>query len=72
MYKIVCKLLLYGDMKQNSVLMELSDIFRHFDSGTYARDELVYMIYRQIKRLLHLSTEFGFDENLWHNPVFDS
>lgn len=66
MYKIVCRLLLYGDMKRDSVLMEMSEIFRCFDSGTYVRDELVCGIYRQIKRLLYLSTKYGFDENLWH------
>ena len=32
-----------------------------------SKAELIRMAYTQIKRLLTLATDFGFDKNLWHN-----
>ena len=41
MYKIVSKLLMYGDMPKDSILMQLSDIFKQMDQDTQSRDEPV-------------------------------
>lgn len=67
MYRDIAKLVLYRDLGENSILMKLSDIFEEFDSGHYEKPELVSRIYDQIKRILDLSTSYGFDKNLWHN-----
>ena len=67
MFREVSKLILYRDLGQDSILMELSEIFKRFDSCHYRPDELVTDIYSQIKALLDLATTYGFDENLWHN-----
>ncbi len=67
MYHIVSKLLIYGDMPEDSILMQLSDIFKQADQGTQSRDELVTRIFTQVKHLLQIGTDFGFDKNLWHN-----
>ena len=67
MYKIVSKLLMYGDMPKNSILMQLSDIFKQMDQDTQSRDELVTRIFTQVKHLLQVATDYGFDKNLWHN-----
>lgn len=67
MYRDIAKLVLYRDLGENSILMKLSEIFEEFDSGHYEKPELVSRIYDQIKRLLDLSTSYGFDKNLWHN-----
>lgn len=67
MYKIVSKLLMYGDMPKDSILMQLSDIFKQMDQDTQSRDELVTRIFTQVKHLLQVATDFGFDKNLWHN-----
>ena len=45
MYKIVSKLLMYGDMSKDSILMQLSDIFKQMDQDTQSRDELVTRIF---------------------------
>ena len=45
MYKIVSKLLMYGDMPKDSILMQLSDIFKQMDQDTQSRDELVTRIF---------------------------
>ncbi len=64
---ITSKLLMYGDMPKDSILMELSDICINLRDGTQSNDVLVTRIYKQIKRILVIATEYGFDKNLWHN-----
>lgn len=67
MYKIVSRLLIYGDMPKDSILMELSDIIRKMDDKSQTREELATRALAQIKRLLQVATDYGFDRNLWHN-----
>lgn len=67
MYNIVSKLLIYGDMPSNSILMELSSIIREFKEEEYKKDEIITRIYHQVKRILEVATDYGFDKNLWHN-----
>ena len=67
MYKIVSRLLIYGDMAKNSILMELADIVRKMDDGSQTREELVTRVFTQMKHLLQVATDYGFDKNLWHN-----
>lgn len=66
MYNIVSKLLIYGSMPKDSILMELSGIIREMKDD-YKKDEIITKIYHQIKRILEVATDYGFDENLWHN-----
>lgn len=67
MYDIVSKLLIYGDMDQDSILMQLSDIFRCMDEGTQTKDVLITRVFKQVKRILQTATDYAFDKNLWHN-----
>ncbi len=67
MHNIVSKLLIYGDMPKDSILMELSSIIREFKGENYKKDEIITRIYHQVKRILEVSTDYGFDKNLWHN-----
>ena len=67
MNNIVSKLLMYGDMPKDIILMQLSDVCRQFGSGEYEKDQLVTQIYKQVKRILIVATDYGFDKNLWHN-----
>ncbi len=67
MNHIISKLLIYGDMPKDSILMELSDIFTCMQEGSQTKDELVTRVYQQIKRILVVATDYGFDKNLWHN-----
>ena len=67
MYREIAKLLLYRDLEPDCILFRLSDIFEEFDKGGYDKAALTERIYVEMKRLLDLSTSYGFDENLWHN-----
>lgn len=67
MDNIVSKLLMYGDMPEDSILMRLSDVCRQVKSGEYDKDELITTVFKQVKRLLIVATDYGFDKNLWHN-----
>ena len=67
MYNIVSKLLIYGDMDEDSILMQLSDIFRCMDEGSQTKDVLRTRVFKQVKRILEVATDYAFDKNLWHN-----
>ena len=67
MENIVSKLIMYGDMPADSILMKLCDVSKKAKEGSVPADELVTETYRQIKRLLVLATSYGLDKNLLHN-----
>ena len=69
MDRIVSKLLIYGDMPKDAILMELSAICRDARGTECDKEALISRVYKQVKRLLILATDFGFDDNLWHNYV---
>ncbi len=66
MYREVAKLIIYGNHEDN-ILMKMSDIFKKFDRDEETPDKLISDIYEQIKRILEVATDYGFDKNLWHN-----
>ena len=65
----IMNLILYGNLGEDSIIMRISDIFKDWRHGSDTRAMLRHRIFVQIKRLLDLSTEFGFDKNLWHNYI---
>lgn len=67
MYREVAKLILYRDLGEDSILLKLSGIFEDFELKRASHAELTTRIYEQMKALLDLATQYGFDKNLWHN-----
>lgn len=67
MYNETAKLIIYGDLDKDSILYNLGEIFRRFESGEVSCGELIKDIYTQVKKLLIIATDYGFDRNLWHN-----
>ena len=65
MYREVSHLLLFSGLDQDEILVRLSQICRDWASGSFDREALVGRIYAQVKRLLDLGTECGFDVDLW-------
>ncbi len=62
---IISKLLVYGDMDKDSILMQIGDICTKAREHTQSKDELITRCYNQVKRILVVATDYGFDRNLW-------
>ena len=67
MYQEISKLLMYGDLSQDEILYKLGQLFEQFEVGEYNKTELVRDINTQVKRILKVATDYGLDDNLWHN-----
>jgi len=67
MYKEVSKLLLYSNLGGDSILENLARIFEDWEKGAAGKEALTGRIYKEIKRILDISTVYGFNTNLWHN-----
>lgn len=69
MYKILSKLVIYKKIEDNDILFGISEIIKDFETTEYDKNQLVNRIYVQINKLLDIATEFGYDNNLWHNHL---
>ena len=73
MYQQIAKLMMYGSLREHTILYEIGEIFRRFDTRMDANTpgstdaELIRDIYTQIRKLLEVATDYGFVKNLWHN-----
>ena len=67
MYRAISRLILYGSMPEDEILMRLADIFRAYEEKTRDKAALISEIYAQTKRILQVATDYAFDKNLWHN-----
>lgn len=67
MYRHTAKLLLYSALGQDSILLNLAEIFRDWEGKACDKPSLVRRIYEQVKRILDIATQYGFNTNLWHN-----
>ena len=67
MDQLTSRLLLYGDLRGGSILEELAAVFSDWKKGACPKASLVRRTYDQVKRLLDLATDYGFDEDLWQS-----
>ena len=67
MDQLTSRLLLYGDLGGGSILEELAAVFSDWKKGACPKAALVRRTYDQVKRLLDLATDYGFDEDLWQS-----
>ncbi|MDO4632438.1 MAG: ATP-binding protein [Eubacteriales bacterium] len=67
MNRIISKLLMYGDMEESSILVQLADICEALEDEQANVNRLRTRLLVQIKRILQVATDYGFDHNLWHN-----
>ena len=67
MYEKISRLLMYGDLTENSILYQLGRAIDKIEAGDYNKREATREINAISKRLLMLATDYGFDDNLWHN-----
>lgn len=64
MYELISNLILYGNMSEDEILVKIAKLL---DDHQKNDNELRQAIYGEIKRLLELATQYGFNDNLWHN-----
>ena len=69
MYNDINNLIMYRELGEDSILKNIAEIIRDFEHGNGRNEELTERIYREIRRILSLGTDFGFDKNLWHDYV---
>ncbi len=67
MNRIISKFLMYGDMEKNAILMQLADICEALEEENANINRLRTKLLVQIKRILQVATDYGFDNNIWHN-----
>ncbi|HCL03735.1 MAG TPA: AAA family ATPase [Lachnoclostridium phytofermentans] len=67
MYKLLSKLVIYRNIGKDSILICLADIIEQYQRGNTKKEDTIAAIYTQIHNLLDIATEYGFNDNLWHN-----
>ena len=67
MYQEISQLLMYGDLDEDSILAQMGEVFGKYETGEYNKTGLVRDINTQVKRILKVATDYGFDDNQWHN-----
>lgn len=67
MNHILSRLIMYGSMPKESILMQMADICTELEAGTTEQTVLRTRVFQQVKRILMTATDYGFNENLWQN-----
>ena len=75
MYKDISRLVMFRDFGENSILNNVSELVRETEavqntSGSYKgtkADQLILKAYAEVRRLLEVGTDYGFDKNLWRD-----
>ena len=69
MHNDIKNLIMYRELGEDSILKNIASVIGDFESGNAKNDELTERIFREIRRILSLGTDYGFDKNLWHDYV---
>lgn len=75
MHRLCSRLIVYSDFGEDCILYRIAGINEDYEllrgegseTLSFSEDSLILRINREIKRLLDLATEYGFDGNLWQN-----
>ncbi|RAP51748.1 MAG: AAA family ATPase [Methanosphaera sp. rholeuAM270] len=66
MHNLISRLIVYKNIK-DPIFNEIIRIFNEFENENPNKNHLIDDIYIQINHLLNLATQYGFNNNLWHN-----
>ena len=69
MHNDIKNLIMYRELGEDSILKNIAAVIEDFETGNAKDAELSERIFREIRRILSLGTDFGFDKNLWHDYV---
>ena len=69
MNRAISKLIVYREVKNNSILGRIADICGQLHVIGYDKEDLRSRVLDEVHNLLDLATDYGFDKNLWHNYI---
>ncbi|MBR0457670.1 MAG: ATP-binding protein [Victivallales bacterium] len=67
MNTLTSRLLLYSELGEDSILLNLSRIYEDWHEKTATVPALTTRVLREVKRILDLAAEYGFNRNLWQD-----
>ena len=67
MYEETARLLIYSNIKEDSILMQLSNVIKRYGNQELSKQEAKVKIYKEMHKLLDVATTYGFTNNLWQN-----
>ena len=67
MYREISKLVMFRNFGEDSILNNLSKIIQEAEAGSADKAELVRRSYGEIRKLLEVGTDYGFDKDLWRD-----
>ncbi|MCR5215338.1 MAG: ATP-binding protein [Lachnospiraceae bacterium] len=67
MHRIIAQLLMYDALEEDCVLKELAKVTKALEEGSGHKPEMISTCFHQVKKILEVGTDYGFDKNLWHN-----
>ena len=67
MYKEISKLVMFRNFGEDSIINNLSKIIFEAEQDKSDKDQLVRRAYGEVRKLLEVGTDYGFDKNLWRD-----
>jgi uncharacterized protein len=74
MYRLISKMVIYKNLGDDCLLFQLAEVMKEYDSciekhadDIFEKETITSKIYTLINKLLEIATEYGFNQNLWHN-----
>lgn len=67
MDRIISNLVLYGKDDNGKILRNLQELYKNFRTSSTSNEEIRQGLSNIVKEILEISTDFGFEENLWQS-----
>ena len=67
MYRETARLLIYNNLQKDSILIQLSNIIKEYETKTIDKQLAKVKVFEQMHNLLEIATTYGFNNNLWQN-----
>ncbi len=67
MDRLISNLVLYGKNENSKILRDLQELYRGFRISSSSNEEIKQQLSNIIKEILEISTDFGFEKNLWQS-----
>lgn len=65
MKKLISKLILYRNISNDNIIVNIASIFENVEKGDYDKESLSNLFFDEINKIITLCNGFGFSGNLW-------